>query len=480
MDPDLTRQPQGETTVPEPAPAPAPQVAPETMPESTPEPLPPTQELTAPDAAVEPPAEAAPEAAVETLPETTEITPLTPPDPVTPVTPVEEPPPAPPEPQGMLVLGGTPLLTDSPEPEPQAAPDPADVCRECGGTYGVEGYCDQCGAARPDERLHYEIDAGYGVAAVCDRGIRHVTNEDATAVAASDDGTRRIAMVVADGVSTAPRSAEASSAAVQAALDVLTSTRSTGLAGVAAALVGALSRRLVAATEAAADAVREITEMPDDGAPDLSGIRKAGHPACTFVAAVVEGDTAAVASLGDSRAYWLPDAGGPQRLTTDDSWANEQIRLGVDPAEAERGPHAHTITKWLGVDCPDMTPEVASLTLDAPGYLMVCSDGLWNYASAPEEIAGALQQARSGLPPDAGVVDLASALVDWANACGGQDNVTVALARIDSVHASQQTQESHQSQQSQLETATEPTQEIPAPTVQSTPPLQPVPNDGSN
>ena len=442
MDPDLTRQPQGETTVPEPAPAPAPQVVPETMPESAPEPLPPTQELTAPDAAVEPPAEAAPEAAVETLPETTEITPLTPPDPVTPVTPVEEPPPTPPEPQGMLVLGGTPLLAESPEPEP--------------------------------------IDAGYGVAAVCDRGIRHVTNEDATAVAASDDGTRRIAMVVADGVSTAPRSAEASSAAVQAALDVLTSTRSTGLAGVAAALVGALSRRLVAATEAAADAVREITEMPDDGAPDLSGIRKAGHPACTFVAAVVEGDTAAVASLGDSRAYWLPDAGGPQRLTTDDSWANEQIRLGVDPAEAERGPHAHTITKWLGVDCPDMTPEVASLTLDAPGYLMVCSDGLWNYASAPEEIAGALQQARSGLPPDAGVVDLASALVDWANACGGQDNVTVALARIDSVHASQQTQESHQSQQSQLETATEPTQEIPAPTAQSTPLLQPVPNDGSN
>ena len=366
--------------------------------------------------ATEPPTEQAQEPAAEPAPEQPEQ---------------QEQPEQPADPQGMLVLGGAPLRTES-EPEPvEEAPDPADVCGECGGTFGAEGYCDQCGAARPDERLHYELDAGHGVAAVCDRGIRHVTNEDAVAVAADDDGTRRFALVVSDGVSTAPRSAEASTAAVQAALDVLTSNRSTGLAGVAAALAGALSRRLVAATEAAADAVREVTERPDTSGPDLSGIRKAGHPACTFVAAIVEGETAAIGSLGDSRAYWLPDAGGPQRLTTDDSWANEQIRLGVDPEEAERGPHAHTITKWLGVDCPDMTPEVTTLTLGEPGYLMVCSDGLWNYASAPEEIDAALQQARSALPAEAGVLDLASALVDWANARGGQDNVTVALARID-------------------------------------------------
>lgn len=347
-----------------------------------------------------------------------------------------------PDPQGMLVLGGAPLRTG--EPDTSEPPAPENVCGECGGTFGPEGYCDRCGAARPDERLHYEIDAGHGVAAVCDRGIRHVTNEDAAAVSADDDGTRRLALVVSDGVSSAPRSAEASTAAVQAALEVLTSTRSTGLAGVAAAKVGALTRRLVTAAEAAADAVREVTEAPDDGSVDRSGIPKAGHPACTLVAAVVEGDVAAVGSIGDSRAYWLPDSGptgdaepgtGPQRLTTDDSWANEQIRLGVDPAEAERGRHAHTITKWLGVDCPDITPQVTTLTLTEPGYLLVCSDGLWNYASAPEEIDAAVQQARSALPEGAGVLELAGALVDWANARGGQDNVTVALARIDATGA---------------------------------------------
>ncbi len=362
--------------------------------------------------------------------------PLEPPDAPAPSEPPQEPATEPLEPVGMLVLGGTPLLADPiPGGDADDAGDAGERCGECGGTFGAEGYCDQCGAARPDERLHYEIDAGHGVAGVCDRGIRHITNEDAVAVAADHDGTRRVALVVADGVSTAPRSAEASTAAVQAALDVLTTARSTGLAGVAAALVGALRRRLIAATEAAADAVRDVTAMPDDGAPDLSGIRKAGHPACTFVAAIIEGDTVAIGSLGDSRAYWLPDAGAPQRLTEDDSWANEQIRLGVDPAEAEAGPHAHTITKWLGVDCPDMTPEITSLTLTEPGYLLVCSDGLWNYASAPDELAAAVQQARAALPPEAAVLDLASALVDWANARGGQDNVTVALARIDDTAA---------------------------------------------
>ncbi len=345
-------------------------------------------------------------------------------------------PPAPEQPEespGMLVLGGTPLVS---EPGSQDAPaGPGEACPDCGGSFGPEGYCGTCGTARPDERLHFEVDAGHGVAGVCDRGVRHLTNEDALALSASSEGTRRFALVVSDGVSTAPRSAQASMAAVAAALDVLVHTRSTGLAGMPAAVAGALTRRLGAAAGAAADAVREVTEAPPDpgGDGDHSGIPKSGHPACTLVAAIVEGDLIAVGSIGDSRAYWLPDSGpaGARRLTTDDSWANEQIRMGTDPAVAERSPHAHTITKWLGVDCSDTTPEVTTLTVTEPGYLVVCSDGLWNYASSPEELAGAFEQARGAAGADGGTLALAAGLVDWANMRGGQDNVTVALARIE-------------------------------------------------
>lgn len=391
---------------------------------------------------------------------------------------------------GMLVLGGTPLREQPGAQEPTEV-DPRDVCGDCGGRYGAEGYCDQCGAARPDESMHYTVDAGHGVGAACDRGIRHLTNEDAVAARASVDGIRRVSMVVSDGVSTAPRAAEASQAAVRAALDILSSSTSTGMAGVEASLVAALGRRLLTASQAAWDAVREVTASIEESdiASDDSGIPKSGHPACTWVAAVVEGDTVAVGSIGDSRAYWFPDSSpeAARVLSTDDSWANEEIRMGVPPEEAERGPNAHTITAWLGVDGPDPDPEVQHLTITEPGWLMVCSDGLWNYASSPHQLYAALQFAAGtlttpereadaagsvdgvesgpfladdsgddssdpsatvegssadtseatglpGRPPshvtDADPVALAEALVDWANALGGRDNITVALARL--------------------------------------------------
>ncbi len=97
-------------------------------------------------------------------------------------------------------------------------------------------------------------------------------------------------------------------------------------------------------------------------------------------------------------------------------------------ADAESGPQAHAITRWLGSDAPDHTPRTVSLDLDGPGWLLVCSDGLWNYCSEAQDLAGvvAAQTRSAGSEPLA----LAGALVDWANAQGGQDNITVALARV--------------------------------------------------
>ena len=123
-----------------------------------------------------------------------------------------------------------------------------------------------------------------------------------------------------------------------------------------------------------------------------------------------------------------PTTAQSRLLTTDDSFAAEQIADGVPRATAESGPQAHAITRWLGVDAPDHTPRTVSIDLDGPGWVLVCSDGLWNYCSEAQEL-GALVAATSrssGADP----LPLAGALVDWANAQGGQDNITVALARI--------------------------------------------------
>jgi serine/threonine protein phosphatase PrpC len=102
---------------------------------------------------------------------------------------------------------------------------------------------------------------------------------------------------------------------------------------------------------------------------------------------------------------------------------------GKSRAEAEADPAFHTITRWLGADSVDHSAEIASQTIEGTGWLLVCSDGLWNYASALDEMQTLLSDlsATKGSNP----VPLAEALVDWANAAGGHDNITAALARCD-------------------------------------------------
>lgn len=292
------------------------------------------------------------------------------------------------------------------------------VCPQCGGTY-ADGYCTQCGAARPLARHRMEASPAPWVAAVCDRGIRHTDNEDAMAVSA--DGARA-ALVVCDGVSTAPRSSEASLAAARAALAVLETATSTGLK-VPGAREAALEARLGAATDAADEAVRRVAEEITEA--DHHERVRSTSPSCTFVAGVIEDDLLVVGSVGDSRAYWFPDEGEPLLLTTDDSLAQEQVRAGIGRAEAEQSPMAHTITRWIGPDSPDHTPATATVQLGA-GWVLLCSDGLWNYASEPSALAERLREAEQ---QDADPVALARALVRWANDQGGHDNITVALAR---------------------------------------------------
>jgi serine/threonine protein phosphatase PrpC len=62
--------------------------------------------------------------------------------------------------------------------------------------------------------------------------------------------------------------------------------------------------------------------------------------------------------------------------------------------------------------------------------LLLCSDGLWNYAETAEAL-GALLAAH----PGAGPLDLARTLVAHARGKGGHDNVTVAVCEAPPEHA---------------------------------------------
>jgi serine/threonine protein phosphatase PrpC len=339
---------------------------------------------------------------------------------------------------------------DDPPPTEEAAPEAhlsddlsgtASTCQACGGEVSSDGYCGTCGVRAPTLRDHFSEHPAAWVAAVCDRGKRHPRNEDAVALAADAEPGSRAVIVVCDGVSSSVDSDLASLAAARAARDVLVASRSRGM-GTESSLVAAVIARLEVATDAASQAVLEVSERTKSvavvGSPNapsrLAGIPLPVSPAsCTLVAAVVEQDLLVVGSVGDSRAYWFPDAGKAVALTLDDSFAQERIASGVSRAEAESGPQSHAITRWLGVDAPDHTPTTASMRFTEPGWLLVCSDGLWNYCSAAEDLAALVQQTAADGASVADVADpleLAGALVDWANAQGGQDNITVAAARI--------------------------------------------------
>ena len=66
--------------------------------------------------------------------------------------------------------------------------------------------------------------------------------------------------------------------------------------------------------------------------------------------------------------------------------------------------------------------------LDRAGWLMVCSDGLWNYCGDGDELGDLVRSTAAQVGSTA--TEVAAALVEWANAQGGRDNVTVALARL--------------------------------------------------
>lgn len=281
-------------------------------------------------------------------------------------------------------------------------------CGTCGGSV-LEGYCERCGLPGPQWRDHLEDSPADWVAAASDVGRRHARNEDAFAVSATGS---RAALVVCDGVSTAPGSDRASLAACTAACGQLADAS----AGAAGDWFERAATLLNLAAQAALEAV--VSGEPADVDPS----------SCTFVAAVAKADRYAVCNVGDSRGYWIPD-NDPElaiALGTDDSMVQELIRSGLTRADAERAPQAHTITRWLGRDAPtNLRPHHASGWVASSGYLLLCTDGLWNYVSEPADLARLVQSFGAQTTSE-----LAAALVSFANDQGGVDNITVAIARL--------------------------------------------------
>ncbi len=250
---------------------------------------------------------------------------------------------------------------------------------------------------------------------ICDPGLWRPYNQDATALARGETiaGDPYVVLVVCDGVSSSSYSDRASRAAADTVRDALDR-----FARASQPTPEASERAMIEAIRAAHLAV--CAAHAADPVSDL--------PGTTIVAGIIHKKRLTVGWIGDSRAYWLTERGA-ELLTHDHSWVNEAIARGEvkHPSEVQ-GALAHTITRCLGPlergESPtEVEPDVRGRDLVGPGLVLLCTDGLWNYAPDAEDIARVMVAA----PDEGNAAGVARLLVNYALARGGQDNVSVAI-----------------------------------------------------
>lgn len=295
----------------------------------------------------------------------------------------------------------------------EPTPDPVPGGCACGAgpdEVDEDGFCTRCGKrVRPRAEDHIEIVISPDFAAVADRGIRHDRNEDrvalcgtgAFACAEPDKDAQAVRpvphqiLVVCDGVSSSSDAQTAAAAAVAAISEALSQDKT---------------------IEAAfAEAAARVSEL------DRSG----DAPSTTAVAARVNDRVAEIAWVGDSRAYWI-DSHGAKQLTHDHSWLNDVVSAGeMSYDEAAADSKAHAITRWLGGDSGENAqPEILRFDIPGPGSLLLCTDGLWNYAPSEADMANLFNAAACD------AIEVCRRLIDFAKEQGGLDNITAALLRF--------------------------------------------------
>lgn len=236
--------------------------------------------------------------------------------------------------------------------------------------------------------------------ALTDLGRRRDKNEDAFDVIVAPSGGGwgfELALVVCDGVGGHPQGEVASRLAASAVR-----------AGLAKRDDRPMRARLIAASEAANAAVIDFAAREAGGAA----------LATTLAMLVLGGDTATIGHVGDSRVYRYR-AGRLEVLTRDHSFVAEQVHAGlISPEAARTHPLRSRLSRAIGVG--PATPDLSESPATSGDLYLVCSDGLHAFVDE-SDVAKALVGDLS---------EIARRLVDLANAAGGVDNVTVALARV--------------------------------------------------
>ncbi len=140
----------------------------------------------------------------------------------------------------------------------------------------------------------------------------------------------------------------------------------------------------------------------------------------TIVAALAGPKSMAVAHVGDSRLYLMRN-GVIERLTEDHSLVMDQVKHGlITEEEAEKSHLQNILTRALGTE-EKVNVEVHEHPVLPDDIFLFCSDGLTKMVT-DAQMAEVLST--PGTPQS-----WTDKFIEMANAAGGVDNVTVAIAR---------------------------------------------------
>ncbi len=144
----------------------------------------------------------------------------------------------------------------------------------------------------------------------------------------------------------------------------------------------------------------------------------------TVVAALVAGNEAYVAHVGDSRAYRINDA-GIEQITVDHSLVESLVASNqITREEARHHPQSNVIYRTIG-DKRQVTVDLDLVTLAPGDSLLLCSDGLSGMVTDD-----ALQRLVVAAPSPQAACE---ALIEAANHAGGDDNITAIVIRAEAL-----------------------------------------------
>jgi serine/threonine protein phosphatase PrpC len=141
----------------------------------------------------------------------------------------------------------------------------------------------------------------------------------------------------------------------------------------------------------------------------------------TVVAALIRDDRAAIANVGDSRAYLYRERELSQ-VTIDDTWLNAVVTKGTLDREAlQKHPMRNVLTQAAGTQ-RDLDVHTRELELKQHDALLLCSDGL--YGVVPEDFISTVLGSKEPIEQQV------TRLQEAALSAGAPDNVSCILLKL--------------------------------------------------